>query len=107
MMDLLYSVCHWTRINLWTIDVAWAATILSIFSSDMNRTVKRLVKRLHFPLRLAVYVAVCAFGNGALTLLLGSAATRMVSRLSDPGLCAAILLLFIAAGLLAERKNQI
>lgn len=101
------SITHFLRQHLHDIAVAIIATLLVIFGSDINRSIKGLVKRNHFVVRLAVFVLVCAFGYGLATVFLADLLVSLLRSIPGRFLAVWILLLFVLLGLVAERRRQI
>jgi len=89
------------------IALAFVASILVIVGGDINRYIKGLIRSAHFLIRISVFIAVCTFGYGALTILLTKILTTQLNALSSLHLPWVILVSFFALGIYAEQKRQI
>lgn len=89
------------------IALAMVATCLVVFGDDINRAVRRQIAHLHFIWRTSIFILLCAFGYGALTIFLTPVVAKQLAKLSNiwlPWLC---LVIFIILGSLAQRKRQL
>lgn len=86
---------------------AVALTLLAIFGDDINRSVKRVVKDKNIAIRLTVFILLCTVGYGLLTTALVQVISRALAELGSFWLAPSTIALFIALGLIAERKKQI
>lgn len=89
------------------IALAFVASMLVIVGGDINRYIKNLVRTTHFLIRMSIFIAVCTFGYGALTILLTKVITTQLAALSSLHLPLVIISSFVALGIYAERKRQI
>jgi hypothetical protein len=105
--NMIEAISRWIRPHLLKIMMAFTATILIVYGGDINRRIKRAVKGLHFVIRLSIFIVLCAFGYGATTLIVGAALAGLMSQLSDLWVFPLTVLMFLAIGLLAERKSKI
>lgn len=110
-MDLFDSLSsQWGssfRPYIWDVALAMVATCLVVFGDDINRIVRRQVSNLHFILRTCVFILVCAFGYGALTIFLTPVVAKQLTKLSNFWLLWCCLGIFIILGALAQRKRQV
>lgn len=95
------------RPNLYSISVAMIATLLVIYGNDINRGVKRLVRKYPFALRVFIFVLVCAFGYGYITLILARIVRNGLAQLNNLELILCILAAFFTLGFLAEHKKHL
>jgi hypothetical protein len=86
---------------------ALVATVLVLYGEDINSAIKKVFKKEPFAVRFSVFVLVCAFGYGAVTVLITRVLTDLLGRLDGAWLSPLIIAAFIALGLLAEEKRQI
>lgn len=93
--------------HLHDIATAIITTLLVIFGSDINRFVKRMVKKNHFIVRLAVFVLLCAVGYGIATLYLTDLLLKMLATIPRQFLILGVASTFIVLGLIAESRKQI
>ena len=99
------AISHWLRPHLVTVSTAMIATIMILYGNDINRIAKRLVRRLHFLLRVLALVVICSFGYGMITVLGGIFVAGIFGRLSDDIMFPVLFLVFILIGVLAERRR--
>lgn len=101
------QITNFLQIHLRDIATAIIATLLVIFGSDINRFIKRMVKKNHFLIRLAVFVLVCAAGYGIATLYLTGLLLQMLTAIPRPFLIPGVAATFVVLGLIAETRKQI
>ncbi|NRQ41333.1 DUF3392 domain-containing protein [Rheinheimera sp. YQF-2] len=89
------------------IALAMVATCLVVFGDDVNRFVRRQTAALHFIWRTGIFILLCAFGYGALTIFLTPVVAGQLAKLSNLWLPWISLAIFIALGSLAQRKRQL
>ncbi len=89
------------------IALALVATCLVVFGDDVNRFVRRQTATLHFVWRTAIFIVLCAFGYGALTIFLTPFVAGQLGKLGNLWLPWICLGMFIALGMLAQRKRQL
>jgi uncharacterized membrane protein YidH (DUF202 family) len=107
MMEILSTVSGAMAPYLTPISVAMVATALSIFSGDIHRQFKRITRGTHFVVRFGLYVLLCAFGFGAVTVIGAAIVRRILHDIDRPLLAPVVVVCFLAIGLLAERKNHV
>lgn len=105
--DFFEALAHWMRPYLGPISMAFVATILIIYGDNINKAIKQQFSGVPFLVRLSVFVALCAFGYAALTILMAKFLEVLFKGLPDAYLSPFIIVLFLLAGILAERKNQL
>lgn len=110
MKELLYQLLtDWGllfRPYLRDIALAMVATCLVVFGDDINRFIRRQIISLHFIWRTAIFILVCAFGYGAITILLTPVVAGWLAGLSTIALPWVCLAIFSSLGMLAQRKRQ-
>lgn len=87
--------------------MAIIATLLVIFGGELNRWVRKSVRRYHFVVRLLVFILVCAVGYGVATVFMTELLSQMLGGLSDRYLALVVAAIFIGLGLIAEERNQL
>jgi len=107
MSGLLMDLGNVMRSYNSDIALAFVASLLVIVGGDINRYIKGLVRSTHFLVRMSVFIVVCTFGYGALTLILTKVITIQLAALSSLYLPLVIISSFIVLGIYAERKRQI
>lgn len=101
------QLTNFLRQHLNDIAMSMIATLLVIYGSDINRFIKRLIKKQHFIIRLGIFVVVCAIGYGVATLFLAEALLKMLAAIPRQFLALSIVIIFILLGLTAETRKQI
>lgn len=111
MPDLLYQLLlDWGalfRPYVRDIALALVATALVVFGDNINAFVRRQTLALHFFWRTLIFILLCAFGYGALTIFLTPLVAAQLAKLTNLWLPWITLAIFIALALLAQRKRQL
>lgn len=107
LLDILQQWGALFRPYVRDIALAMVATCLVVFGDDINRLVRRQIAHWHFVWRTLVFIVVCAFGYGALTLFLTPLVARQLALLNNLWLPWFCLLVFTLLGFLAQRKRQL
>jgi len=87
--------------------LAIIATILVVFGNNINSTIKKIVAKQHFIIRTLVFVLVCAFGYGLLTVWLTSLLAQQIAKLPDVYLVPVVFSIFITLGMYAQKQRHI
>ncbi|NVK24231.1 MAG: DUF3392 domain-containing protein [Gammaproteobacteria bacterium] len=110
-MDMILSIFAelGSLIRPYTSDVALAlvASLLVITGGDINRYIKRQISSANFFFRTIIFVLVCTFGYGVLTVVLTNIVRTQLAGLSAAYLAIVVIAAFLALGIYAERKRQI
>ena len=111
MPDVLYQLLlDWGalfRPYLRDMALAMVATSLVVFGDDINRLVRRQTVALHFIWRTLIFILLCAFGYGALTIFLTPLVASQLAKLSNLWLPWVALSIFVLLAMLAQRKRQL
>ncbi|MCW8093152.1 DUF3392 family protein [Alteromonas sp. ASW11-130] len=83
------------------------ATLLVIYGDVINGRLKRLLAPYHFLIRTLLFVLVCAFGYGALTLYGAPLVLHVIKFLPWNWQGVGFLAAFIALGVMAERRRYL
>ena len=83
------------------------ATILVVYGDIINGHVKRILAPYHFMLRISLFVLLCAFGYGALTLYGAPFLKHVIAYLPWQYQGVGFVAAFMAMGFLAERRRYI
>jgi len=86
--------------------LAMVATTLVVFGDELNQIVRRQIAHWHFIWRTGIFVLLCAFGYGALTLFLTPLVAKQLGQLSNLWLPWISLGVFVLLGILAQRRRQ-
>lgn len=104
--EILLRSGYWARSNMDNVTLALIATLLVIYGDDINHFVKRQLRPYPRLVRLIGFVLMCAFGYGALTVLLTPVLAGWFSLISIKWLAPIVVAVFLFIGWLAERKHQ-
>lgn len=88
------------------IALAMVATLLVIFGDVINGTLRRLVKSQPIWFRVSAFIALCAFGYGALSVWLTPILSRFLLSQSAVAYVAIVVMSFLVVGVLAERFQK-
>jgi hypothetical protein len=105
--DILELFSRWMREGLFGISMAIVATLLTIFGGDINKYIKSVCKKYVFPVRLIIFVLLCAVGYGLITVMAAKLLCNMLGGLNGKSLSPVVILIFITVGFIAERRNHI
>lgn len=106
LTELLADFSSWFRPHLTFIASALIATILVIYGERINKAVWALVKGAHFIIRTLVFIALCAFGYGAIAVFLVPWVRKMLLFPGSLWLGPVVVLAFVLVGILAERGSR-
>ena len=107
VIELLNNLGHWFRPYQYQSALAIIATVLVIFGNDINRAIKRLVAKQHFIVRTLVFVLVCAFGYGLLTVFMTSLLAQQLAKLPNVYLVPVVFAIFFILGMYAQKQRHI
>lgn len=105
MADFLTQVTRWLAPYFTEMSLMFMATLLVVFGDIINKQVKAMLSPCHFIIRVALFVLMCAFGYGALTLY-GAPLVLHVIKFFPYYLQGTLFVTaFIAIGVFAERRR--
>jgi hypothetical protein len=107
IIELLNDLGHWFRPYQYQSALAVIATMLVIFGNDINSAIKKLVVKQHFIVRTLVFVLVCAFGYGLLTIWLTNLLAQQLAKLPNLYLVPVVFTLFFTLGMYAQKQRHI
>jgi len=107
MTGLLIELGQWFRGYQYQSAMAIIATLLVIFGNDINNNLKKLVAKQHFIIRSAIFVLVCAFGYGVLTVWLTGLLSTQLSHIPDVYILPVIFVIFSLLGIYAQKQRHI
>lgn len=107
LLDLNSSAAAELRPYLQDIALALVATLLVIFGDHVNGILKRAVASWIFIARIGVFVLMCTFGYGLLTLWGQPLVYWLLTHLDPIFRPLVILFSFCFLGFLAERKRYL
>lgn len=95
----------WVSEHLSTIALMLVATALVVYGSMLNSVVRGVVAPFHLIIRVSAFVLLCTFGYGLLTVFLVPWVAKAIALVPDLFRLPAVAAVFIALGLVAERKR--
>ena len=98
------TVSDWLRAHQEFSVTAVTAAVLVLGGSFVNRSVKRLFSSNHFLIRTVVFILLCSLGYGILATWLDWGLSSLMHHIDNPYYGPVVILIFIAIGILAERK---
>lgn len=98
---------QWFRPYQYQAALAIIATLLVIFGNDINSVIKKLVAKQHFIIRTSVFIIVCAFGYGLLTVWLTGVLAEQLAKLPSVYLMPVIFIIFFSLGMYAQKQRHI
>lgn len=107
VVRLFDALSGWMAPYTDSIALALIATLLFIYGSDINRFIRRKLKSLNIVIRASVFIVVCAFGYGTVTVLAARYLGQMLDYIGSPMLAPMVVVFFVIVGVLAEGRNQI
>lgn len=107
ILELNHELVSLMRPYLADISLALVATCLVVYGDNVNKLLKRLVYRWHFVARVLVFILMCTFGYGILTLWLQPLIESLLRQVSANYLAILVISIFCFLGVMAERKRHL
>jgi hypothetical protein len=107
MNTFLIEVGQWFRPYQYQTAMAIIATLLVVFGHDINSAIKKLIAKQHLIIRIIVFVLVCAFGYGLLTVWLTGLLSLQLAKIPNLYIVPAVLFIFILLGSYAQKQRHI
>ncbi len=107
LISFLNYLGHWLRPYQYQTALAIIATLLVIFGNDINNVIKKFVGGQHFIIRTLVFILVCAFGYGLLTVWLTNLLAQQLANVSTIYLAPLIIFIFFVIGAYMQKKRHI
>ena len=107
MHSILIELGSWFRPYQYQTAMAIIATILVIFGSYINNAIKKNIAKQHVIFRVLVFVLICAFGYGLLTVWLTHLLAVQLNNIPNLYIVPSILLIFVILGGYAQRQRHI
>lgn len=89
------------------ISLSIVASLLFMYGEEINEAIRKPIQALPFVLRVLVFMFVCAFGYGALTVLATHWLALVLRQLPGRWLLPLLLWFLILVGFLAQKKRHI
>ena len=107
IFDFLETITEWIRPHTKDIGMAQVATLLVIYGDSLNTMIKKSIAEFHVIMRFAIYVIICAFGYGALTVTASESYTHFLSDLRPEIFPFVVVGGFLFIAFLAQRVKHI
>jgi len=108
MANLLAKIgANWIRPYIDEVALAVVASVLVLYGKAINDLVKQAFKTWPVMVRVLVFMIVCAFGYGALTVLATRLLQQFLAGLGNTQLTLAMIGFYFLVGMLAQKKRQI
>ena len=107
MVEILAQLTRWLTPYFSQMSLMLIATLLVVFGDLINNYVKQVLRPCHFIIRVSLFVLLCAFGYGALTLYGAPLVLHLVRFFPGYLQGAVFVSAFIAIGVFAERRRYI
>ena len=107
MLEIFRHFGDWMRPYADEIAFSQMATLLVVYGERLNRAVRKSLSDLHFLLRFAVYVLICAFGYGALSVGVGRVGADFYRSIQVEWLPFVVLAIFALIAHLAQKARHV
>ena len=107
IQSVLLQLSRWTQPYYTEIALSIVATVLVIYGDVLNKQLKRFVSSYHFILRTIIFVLVCAFGYGLLTVFAAPFVKQLLMMIPYLYRGISIVGVFLLLGYLAEHRRYI
>lgn len=107
MSSLLIELGSWFRPYQYQTALAIVATLLVVFGNDINGAIKHLIRKQHFIIRTLLFVFICAFGYGLLTVWLTSVLAKYLALVPTLYIVPLIVGIFLCLGAYAQKQRHI
>ena len=87
--------------------LALIATVLVLTGNEINNAIKHIVRKQHLIIRTAVFVLVCAFGYGLITVWLTELLSLQLAKISNLYIIPVIVTAFTLLGVYAQKQRHI
>jgi hypothetical protein len=106
MSGFFNEINNWVATQLPGIATALVAALLVLYGGALHQAIRRQVKNTPFALRLTIFIVVCVFGYGLISVLAGSLIQHLFATIPRSMLIPTVLGVFVIVGLLAERRKH-
>jgi hypothetical protein len=106
MRGFFVEINNWVAGQLPAVATALVAALLVLYGGMLHQAIRRQVKNIPFALRLTIFVVVCVFGYGLISVLGASLFRHLFGAIPRSMLIPSVLAVFIILGLLAERHKH-
>ncbi|MCM2679917.1 DUF3392 domain-containing protein [Echinimonas agarilytica] len=97
----------WLYAQLPEVSTALTACLLIVFGADINRLLRKSLRRQNFIVRTAVFIFVNAVGFGMVIIKLSPWISMQLKQLPIQWLCIVLVSLFVLIGTWAQRNRHV
>ncbi len=105
--QIIGAIDRWMLNHLSALVLGVIATFLTLYGTNLNALVRGWTKSLHFLLRYALFVALCAFGYSFLTNFLLAESKMFLEKLPSLGRVSSICCAYLILAFLARREREV
>ena len=107
LVELFTELGQFFRPYQYQASLAIIATSLVIFGNNINSSIKKLVAKQHFVVRTSIFILVCAFGYGLLTVWLTTLLALQLAKVPSIYLLPVVFIIFFILGMYAQKQRHI
>jgi membrane protease YdiL (CAAX protease family) len=107
LVELFTELGQLFRLYQYQAALAIIATLLVIFGNDINSSIKKILAKQHFIVRTSIFILICAFGYGLLTVWLTSLLAQQLANLPSLYLLPVVFIIFLTLGIYAQKQHHI
>ena len=107
IQSVLSQLSHFMQAYYSATALSMVATLLVIYGDVFNKRLKRFVSPYHFIIRTVVFVLICAFGYGLLTVFAAPFIKQLILMIPHLYRGISIIAVFLLLGYLAEHRRYI
>ena len=109
-LSAFFTLSYWNelaRAHLSTLVMVLAAVVVVLLDQPVRHIVRQLSKPYHRLVKFFIFTAVCSFGYAAVTLACAALIKAVLSAHNGAFTAPLAVVIFIAAGIIAERQKHI
>lgn len=107
MLEILTKITSWLSPYYSQISMAIVATLLVIYGDVINKRIKVFLAPHHFIFRTIIFVAICAFGYGAIIIFSTPYVKQLLLMIPGSYRGLSIIFAFLLLGYLADNRRYI
>jgi undecaprenyl pyrophosphate phosphatase UppP len=107
IVNLFNELGQWCRPYQYQVALAIIATLLVVFGNDINGSIKKMLSKQHFIVRIVIFILICTFGYGLLTVWLTNLLAAQLASIPTVYLAPTISGTFILLALYAQKQRHI
>lgn len=105
ILEQFANLSSWLHPWVFQLSLAIVATLLVLFGQRINKAVKAFVQGAHFLIRSLIFILLCTFGYGLLSVILAKALSQAFFMLPHQWLGIVVIVCLITVGIVTERKS--